>query len=539
MLGGRAGNALATGAARARTEEPPSFRVPGASIAAVAKAATTGDNTNWASKVRGATTGGGAAPAQRIAGIERTTTDGDGPCGDVDDDGFQRVIRKGRRGPPPTASGAGAPGDGRPTDKGATNGDDRDPATDDADAVDGDDGDEQPPTAADLQQAWRDEIALIKKLRGQGVQDGHPAMRAAHEARDAAERAWRSAKEPAPPAVRLGRAQSKLDRAVVLQSEARQAILDEEREHRERMATLQATMDACTERVTERRRQVREIQAEVGSAAGGDGGLAQRAQMEAIKAVHGTICEEVGPTLAALAEQVGTETPAWATLNSLLAKLADSKAMLEGATSQPAARYHIGDGDDRWETWTDWSESHDVQGQRWGKGDARQEQEQWDGQAPHNSTEDESMGTDQWWYSPTRRWGSAARWHSNGYGQWSKASWADQLEDEMDDDDDADGQPPTARRRLGGQAGEEAQQLQTPPAQQQCPTAPQAAATEGAGGDVQERHRKHQERVNHIVSLAVESGVTPLTASGEDLLLLGPEQLEEWVAACLPSALLC
>ncbi len=538
MLGGRAGPASATGTTRTRADEPPSYRVPGASIAAAASTAATNGSSTWAGMAKAAASGGAAAPKQRSTGNEHTTTGGGGPGSNTDDDGFQQVVRKGRKGHAATTRGADTQGDGRPTATDATDNDNGGLASGDADTTGGDDGDEQPPTVADLQRAWRDEIALIKKLRGQGVQDGHPAMRAALEARDAAEHAWRTSKDPAPPAVRLGRAQSKLDRAVVLQSEARQAMLDEERGHRERMSALQATMDECTERVTMRKRQVQEIQAEVG-AAGGNGGRAQRAHIEAIKAVHGTICDDVGPTLAALAEQVGTEAPAWATLNSLLVKLAASKATLESATAQPAARYHIGEGEDSWETWTDWSESHDVQGQHWGHGDAHQAQDQWGEQAPHEVAQDESMGTGEWWDSPTRRWGAAARWQSNGYGQWSRASWADQLEDEMDDDDNGDGQPPTARRRLGDQAGEETQQRQSTQPQQPLPPTPQAASTGGPSSDAQERQRKHHERVNRIVELAVESGVTPLTTSGEELLVLGPEQLEEWIATHLPSALLC
>ncbi len=419
----------------------------------------------------------------------------------------------------------------------ATNDDEEGPSSGDADATRDEDGDDQPPTTADLQRAWRDEIALIRKLRAQGVQDGHPAMRAAIEARDAAEHAWRTSKDPAPPAVRLGRAQSKLDRAEVLQSEARRAMLDEERSHRERMADLQATMDECTERVTLRRRQVQEIQAEVG-AAGGGGSELQRAQREAIKAVHGTICEEVGPTLAALAEQVGTETPAWATLNSLLAKLAESKVTLETATTPPAANYHIGDEEDPWDAGTEWSESHDVEGKHWGQGDAHKGQDQWGEQDHHAAMHDDPMGSADWWHSPAQRWGATTRWQSSGYGKWSKASWADQLEDEMDDDDDGDGQPPTARRRLGVQGDGDDQQRQATQTQPPPPPTPLGNSASGPSSDAQERHRRHHERINHIVALAVESGVTPLTSSGEELHMLGPEQLEEWVAACLPSALL-
>jgi hypothetical protein len=84
-----------------------------------------------------------------------------------------------------------------------------------------------------------------------------------------------------------------------------------------------------------------------------------------------------------------------------------------------------------------------------------------------------------------------------------------------------------------------AQQLQPQPPQQPLPPAPQAPSASESSIGAAERQRKHNERVNHIVALAVEAGVTPLTSSGEELLMLGPEQLEEWVAECLPSALLC
>ncbi len=508
--------------------------MPGASVAARAVAGSGGGT--WANMVKGAASGSAVAPSQAGTGAGRTPTGGGGPASSADDDGFQQVTRKGRKVGATVAGDAGAQGSGRSATMDTPNADEGELTLDATEADDGD-GDEQP-TVADLQQAWHNEVALVRKLRGQGVQDGHPAMRAACEARDAAEHAWRSSKEPAPASVRLGRAQSKLDRAVVLQSEARQAMLDEEREHRERMATLQATMDECTERVAMRRRQLQDVQEEVG--AGGTRGVgAQRAQMDAIKRVHGTICEEVGPTLAALAEQVGTETPAWATLNCLLGKLAETKATLENASTQPAAQYHIGDGADQWESWTDWSESHDVQGQHWGQGNSGHTQHTWADGTSHEEAHDESMGTGEWWDTPARRWGATTRWQSNGHGQWSRASWADQLEEEQDGIDEGDGQPPTARRRLEERAEGGAQQSQQQQPQQPQPPASRGPSAGEPSAGAEERQRKHNERVNHIVALAVEAGVTPLTSSGEELLMLDAEQLEAWVAECLPSALLC
>ncbi len=254
------------------------------------------------------------------------------------------------------------------------------------DAKQGDDeGDSEQPTAADLQQHWREEIALVKRLRGQGLSDDHPVMRAACASRDAAEQAWRGSKEPAPASMRLGRAQQKLDRAVALQAEARRAILDAEAAHRDKMSTLQSAMDECVERVRLRRQQLSAVQEEVG-AGGTHAAGARRAQQDAIRQVHETICGEVGPAIASLVEQLDTDAPAWATLNGLLGKLAVSKATLESATVRPADEYDIGDhgGDDNDGTGdgddaTEWSESHDVHGQPWGGGAPGDGWHDWEG----------------------------------------------------------------------------------------------------------------------------------------------------------------
>ncbi len=288
---------------------------------------------------------------------------------DTDDEEFQEVTRRrGRKAAAATAEGGAERGDDGPVDDGTCRGDTAG-AENGGTQGDGDEGPEQP-SVADLQRAWQDEQALVKRLRGQGLHDGHPAMVAACEARDAAERAWRSSKEPAPASVRLGRAQAKLDRAVALQADARTAMLATEREYRERMSAHQATLDECADRVKWRRQQLREIQAEVG-AGGPEAAGAQRVQQEAIRRVHEAIRGEVGPTIAALVEQLDTEAPAWAALNGLLGTLAASKATLEQATTQAAPQFHIGEAGERqdWgDAMSDWSESHDVQGQPWGNG---------------------------------------------------------------------------------------------------------------------------------------------------------------------------
>ncbi len=531
----------------------PTYRVPGASLAA--KAGEGGGSGTWASVAAARAPRACAVPSLGNPSATPATTTS-APTSDEgrDDDGFQVVLgRKGRKG------GTTEAADGKGDQGGDRRGGDDDLRRDgdDGDAREaklGDGGgDDEQPTAADLQRRWHDEIALVKRLRGQGVSDDHPVMRAACASRDAAEQEWRGSKEPAPASVRLGRAQQKLDRAVALQADARRAILDAEAEHRERMSALQTTMDECVERVRLRRRQLNAVQEEVG-AGGTRAAGARRAQQRAIQQVHQTICGEVGPAIAALVEQLDTDAPAWATLNGLLGKLAVSKEALENATAHPTDEFDIGDqdgdddhgagdGDDA----TEWSESHDVYGQSWGRGTPGDDWHDWGGQQRDgdDETRDQSMGTGDWWDEPTRRWGGTARWQTNGHGQWSKASWADQLEEEQGTARDGDSQPPAARRRLdaaGGdqatkesQAQEQQQQHQQQPATQSSTAAGQGGAPAGEG--LEEQRRRHSERISRIMHMAVDAGVTPITKRGEDLVVLDPAQLEAWVAEHLPAAL--
>ncbi len=483
-----------------------------------------------------ATASGGPARNVDSGGSGGAAADASGNGGLLDEDGFQRVVRRGARKTAQAGATGGDVGEGETAAMGGDGGDMG--TTEDGnkprDELDG----EGQPTSADLQQAWLDEVAVVRRLRQQGLHGEHPAMRAACTARDAAEQAWRASKDPAPASVRLGRAQSKLDRAIALQAEARQAMLDAEREHRVRMEGLQAVMDECNERVRGRRAQLKEVQAEVGG--GGDAGGTCTAQQQALRQVHSTICGEVGPTIAALVEQLDSSTPAWATLNGLLGKLSTFKEVLESAGgAAPAAQaYDIGDSTDHWEGWSEWSESHEVDGPPGGRGSA-QAHGGWGsgGQGSDEDGQDQTMGTGEWWDGPARRWKAGARWQACGHGKWARSSWADQLEEEGDESGDADLQPASTRRRLeprGEETGAQvvrqslqgaqlAQQRQQPPAEE----------------DAEERRRKHDARVDQIVAMAIEAGVNPIAEGGLELQLLDPHKLDAWVAEHLPAALLC
>ncbi len=540
LLGNRTDARGATGSACREFDKSPTFRVPGASVAARAAGTGSGAGT-WAEVAGRQGTGGPAAPPRdgvAATGTARPEAKGVATC---DDDGFRLVTGRGGRKGSAGATGGGtdAPGGERPerphdTDQTARRRDDDDEVYEDAH----DDGDatEAPPTADELRQRWQDEISVVKRLRGLALPEDHPVMRAACTARDEAEQMWRGSKEPAPASVRLGRAQQKLDRAISLQAEARRAICDEEAAHKKRMEALQATMEECTERVRLRREQLGEVQEEVGAGSAQATG-ARQAQQDAMRKVHDAICGEVGPAIESLVEQLDSNAPAWTTLNGLLATLARSKATLEGAVEQQEqrhpAQYDIakderrdhGDVDDEG---TDWSESHEVEGNQWGRGD-------------------QTMGTGDWWDGPAASWGNASRWTASGHGHWTKANWADQLEEEQSAAREDDGQPPAARRRLDGTGGDlatkeaQGQEQRQPTPQQRAPQqtgsqhgAPGSAAEGTAPGDAEETRRRHQARINRVTEAAVAAGVTPLSKWGEDLQLLDSAQLDEWIAEFMP-----
>ncbi len=465
----------------------------------------------------------------------------------ADADGFQTVQRRGWR----KARGSqhvvedggdgGGTGDARGGHGDVVGGSDQVVEVEEAD-----EGGEAPPTPNTLHRAWQNEVAMVRCLRKQGVAHEHPAMQAACAARDSAERSWRDAKDPAPAAVRLARAQAKLDRAIELQAEGRNALAEYEEVHRRELATLHDRIKEDGARVRLRRQQLEAIQAEVG--AGGLGARARGEQCEAVRRVHSSLCGTVAPTISALIEQLDSSTPAWSVLNGLLGTLSESKAALESAFSATpgAQRYDIADGagaEDEDEVWREdwdggsqWSESHDLaacetggRGSAWGRsGEAAADPL---AATPSGTAgvgkamdEDQCMGTEDWWdKAASRSWGPAARWQECSHGKWARASWAESWEQEQEGQDYAAEQPAAARRRL-----------------EDAPAAPAgnggaAAADERAA--IEERKRQHERRVQDIISAAIDAGIQPLSSDGEELHLLEPHKLDEWMAANFPAGL--
>ncbi len=371
-------------------------------------------------------------------------------------------------------------------------------------------------------------------------------MEAACAARDSAEAQWREAKDPAPPAVRLGRAQAKLDRAVAAQGDTRKAILDLEKAHKIKMAELQARLDEDTEKVRLRRAQLAEVQGELANV--GDGARARARQGRAVQKVHATLSGTVAPTISALVEQLDSSTPAWAMLNGLLGTLSSSQTLLEEAIAppHPAQRFDIGDdgGDARddgtdWrhddDSDTEWSESHELRDGGAPRARAGDHEMQCDEGAPGDADggdggygSDYAMGDRQWWGVSHTEWQQGVRWESCGHGKWSKncSSWADSWEEERQRDDGEAAQPAAARRRL--------EPSPTPCAPSGGHGGATAADTGVGADDTRRQQQQRGERLQHIIEAAIAAGVQPVTSAGEDLHVLDADQLAAWAAENLP-----
>ncbi len=507
-----------------------------------ARAAATTSNGNNGSP---AATQQAARPVARanetapLAGEAAATTTGGAAVGGTDEEGFQQVRPRGwRRGRATTPHG----GPVDEADAGAT----RDAGANGGEGTAGGEGtsqhdDAQQPTPSELHRAWQDEVAVARNLKAQGLAPEHPAMRAAVEARDAAERAWRGAKEPVPASVRLARAQAKLDRAIELQGVAYSALLEYESQHREKQAALRAKLGDARDRVSERRKQLEDIQCEVGAEA--NGGRRAAEQGDAARQAHDAICSTVAPTLATLIDQLDTSTPAWSVLNGLLGTLSSTTAVLEKAFMAPkrdAQQFDIADtgrdcgdggatGDDYGDANSEWSESHEVSG---GGGNAcapagGAAASGAIGEVPgRRAGGSDDMDTDDWWGEGGPSWGGTARWQECGHGKWARSadSWADSWELEHGHSADGPTQPPAARRRLDP----------APATPQLAGGTTTAIAPVDEAALIEQRKRQHNARLEHIVLAAIDVGIQPLTETGEELCVLDPHQLDAWVAEKFP-----
>ncbi len=568
LLGGGAARQVSRAAAAttASAPQPPTHRVPGASLAAKAEEERSAGRTTVPSNTAG------------VQPMGRSTVGASGATGgahagrNVDDDGFQLVQGR-RRKTGGSGSGSGGLGQGDALGTGAAARTDGDAAADEDAARDrameeGEEEDEDAGRAddevgpAELRKRWLAEVGIAKQLARQGLEADHPALVAACEARDAAERRWREAKEPAPVAKRLGWAHQKLDRAVEIQAATQADIAELEKDYAAKRADLQSRLEADMQRVQKRRQQLAEIQGEAGVGVPAETKL-RGADDAAIRRACGTLRNRVAPALSALAEQLDTGTEAWTTVNALLSSLAESQQTLEQAVGDAdgsAEAFDIGDDEA-------WSESHEVgtsggghdhgddgaderarggttssaDAQNWAQRQLEQRYRQWQHQIwPHGSDQlDPAMDQDmdgeerKWDHWEQAQW-EGPKWREYGHGRWSRSAWADAWEQEHCGGHDSDGgdERPNKQRRQDEPSG----QLQAgAPAGAGAPVAtapPQAGPTEAQRAA--EAARQHAELLAAITMRAIDSGIQPITESGGDLQLLDVHQLTAWAAEHLP-----
>ncbi len=410
-----------------------------------------------------------------------------------------------------------------------------------------------------LRTKLENEQAMVRTLAREGVSAAHPAMVAAVAARDAAEEAWRAARRPHPVARRMGWAQQGLDRALRTRDKIREELAQFDAQTKEQRSHIEERLGQAMERVSKRREALEELQEEAALDALGY----KRGQdtAEVCSQLAGGMRQSIAPRVAALASKLADGSEAQEQFNLLVAQLEGLQGRLDQHANDGGRgheEYDIADEPSE----AEWSESHDLPscGAHGGQtGDA----------------------------NPGDRVG-LPRWKSKGHGRWNKdgdsharrtgkgtghvdASPAAAAPAAMDTDASSDHAAATetgaARPKPGaggssrGRGGREDESAPPPnklhkgqatstPSDARATTddnsramelmqAQQGAAAAGEFGSqaaIQAAAQLHSRNVDRISKAAISQGVQPLTATGEELIALGPQELAQWADANLDSA---
>ncbi len=422
--------------------------------------------------------------------------------------------------------------------------------------------------AEDLRKKLEQEQATVRALAREGISDQHPAMLAALAARDAAEESWKAARKPHPVARRMGWAQRRLDRALRARDKVRDEMSDFEAQVKEQRDQIGERLDRARERVAKCQKALEDLQEEAATEI--PNSRKPHGAAEICSKLAGGMRSAIAPHVAALASTLAEGSPAHEQFNLLVAQLEG----LQGELDQHAEdsrhgheAYWISDGHSE----AEWSESHDLPGQgacadqggahplqadvpRWTpKGHGR-----WDKDGGASGRTGKGTGQTGGTPAPVTPVGPAAETSSGSLGASSQRAPARAREgdgsrapterterhdtaagrDGHGSRTEAEGAPPSKLHK--GQEPSDTEDARAAASNTtralELMQAQQGAAAAGGFGSqaaIQAAAHLHSQNVAKVTSAAIAQGVQPLTSSGEDLLMLGPQELEQWASANL------
>ncbi len=195
-----------------------------------------------------------------------------------------------------------------------------------------------------LRAAYEEHARAVRDMEKRGGYG--PALETLRRARDAAEGAWRGAKEPAPLPRRLAWAEAKLRKAETALTRARHALDEFDADMERQREVLCDRVRTADEWYRWRQGQLDDINAEAGErATGRNGGQETAARAEVRQRIRGHMLPEVQ----AILEELQDGTPVHERLTLLAASLADAEQKLVGGDSgDDVQRFNMGD-DDMWD----------------------------------------------------------------------------------------------------------------------------------------------------------------------------------------------
>ncbi len=208
------------------------------------------------------------------------------------------------------------------------------------------------PDPSMLRAAYEEHARAVKDLERRGRHG--PALDTLRQARDAAEQAWRGAKEPAPLAKRMAWAEAKLHKAETALTRARYALDEFDQDTDRRREQLVARINEADEWYRWRQNQLDSLHAEAGEkAAWKHGAQGNGAGAEVRRKIRGHMLPEVQ----AILEDLPGGTPAHERLTLLAASLAEAEQVLDDGDGGDGAQHFNMDDGDAWDG--DWGEGED------------------------------------------------------------------------------------------------------------------------------------------------------------------------------------